>query len=213
MSYFSKFPSINYQSKEVINIFDSVIMKYREVENNALYYKYSIAPGEKPEHVAYDKYGRADLHWIILLSNRIVDPNFDWYLSQREVEQNALVKYANIYDIHHYVYIGDGTDSVAVQDYDSNPEVEGEVLPGDPVRFKYGEILDSYYVDVELEAYKLANDGALPVFVSPVTNIQYEFDQNDLRREINIISEQHVPQIISNFDVMLSDPDLYLTTI
>lgn len=213
MEYFNNFERINYNSQEVVNIFDSILMKYREIDNNALYFKYNIQAGEKPEHIAYDIYGNAKLHWILLLTNRIVDPNFDWYLTQWEVEELAKSKYANIYNIHHYIYIGDGTDGVAQQDYDSEPGVEGERLPGDPIRFKYGEWLDSYYVDVELETYKAANSGQLPAFVSPVTNLQYEIDENDDRQEINVISPEHIGDILVNFETMLNDPNLYLTTI
>jgi len=188
-------------------------MKYQQIENNAIYYKYSIKEGERPEHIAYDAYGKAAYHWIILLTNRIVDPNFDWYLTQWEVERLAETKYDDVNDIHHYIYIGDGTDEVANPNYDDEPAVEGERIPGDPVRFKYGEWLDSYYVNVELPAYKLANNGQLPLFVSPVTNLQYELDENETRREIKLIHENHVGKIIKNFEEMLADPNLFVTTI
>lgn len=213
MAYFTNFDRVVYSDKQMVNIFDSIIMKYKQIDDNSLYFRYSLREGERPEHVAHDVYGEAKWHWIILLTNKIVDPNFDWYLSKNEVTANAAAKYDDINDIHHYIYIGDGTDGVAVQDYDSEPPVEGERYPGDPVRFKYGEVLDSWYVNVELEAYKLANSGQLPAFVSPVTNLQYELDENETRREINVISENHIGQILTNFEKMLADPDLYLTTI
>ena len=204
MSYFTKFDQINYNNALVRNIFDSVIMKYNRVERNSLYYKYSIEEGERPEHIAYNLYGNAKYHWIILLTNKIVDPNFDWYLSKNEVEALAKSKYNDMNDIHHYVYIGNGTDGLAIQNY----------TPGiDAVQYKYGDILSNYYVQKDLEEYKIANGGNLPEFVSPVTNFQYEIEENDKRREIKIISEIHIPKILTSFDQLMDDDTLYLVTI
>lgn len=190
MSYFDKFTRINYQDKRVVNIFDSIIMKYQDISRNSLFYKYSIIEGEKPEHIAYNIYGDATLHWIILLTNKIVDPNFDWYLTNWEVEANTEQKYVDGKNgIHHYEVL---------VDFD---------------RFKAGDWTDSYYDEVELVEYKAANGGELPIEISPITNYNYESDENEKRREINIISVNHISKIISNFEAMLTDENIYLTTI
>lgn len=190
MPYFDKFKRINYQDEEVINIFDSILMKYKEISHNSLYFKYSIKEGEKPEHIAFDLYGDATLHWVILLTNKIVDPNFDWYLSNWEVEANTKQKYVDGKNgLHHYEVL---------KDFD---------------RFKEGDWTDSYYNEVELVEYLAANNNQLPVEITPITNYQYEYAENEKRREINVIAPNHIGIITSNFDEMLSDENIYLRTI
>lgn len=204
MSYFKKFEKINYKDRRVVNIFDSIILKYREVEQNSLYFKYNIKEGERPEHIAYDFYGDSRLHWIILLTNRVADPYFDWYLTSQELKKLAEKKYDDINEIHHYEYIGDGTDTLA------NPALSDDV---DAIRYKYGEWLDSWYVQKELPVYLSENNYELPQYVTPVTNYGYESNENEKRREINLISQEHIGKILLNFDKMLSDNNLYLTTV
>jgi len=188
MAYFDKFSKINYQDQLVVNIFDSIIMKYRELDYTNIYFKYNLKPGEKPEHVAYDFYGSETLHWILLLTNKIVDPMFDWYLSYNELVDNAKTKYNNIYETHHYEVI---------EAFD---------------RFKVGDWTDSWYDEVELPDY-IAINGELPHNITPISNLMYEEQLNEEKRIINVISEEHIQTIVRDFELMLSDDYIYLTEI
>lgn len=60
-------------------------------ENASTYYEYEIKEGETPELLAHKLYGSSELHWIILLLNNIIDPYYDWPMSQ-----NVFKKYLNI---------------------------------------------------------------------------------------------------------------------
>ena len=54
---------------------------------------YEIQDGERPETLSHRVYGRADLHWLILLFNEIQDPTFEWPLSSAEMEDYLSEKY------------------------------------------------------------------------------------------------------------------------
>lgn len=58
------------------------------------YAEYSIADGEKPEHIAHRVYGRTDYHWIVLMFNEIHDPYFSWPLSSSEFERHMEKTYS-----------------------------------------------------------------------------------------------------------------------
>lgn len=184
MSFFKNFERINYQDQTVVNIFNSILMKYNEIDTNSLYFKHTIQPGEKPEHIAYDVYKNANLHWIILLANKIVDPNFDWYLSGLEVGVNTASKYDNSDGHHHYREVGEAHDHF-VSDY-TEYDILTKKTAGDPD----------------------AEDG----YVS-VTNLVWEIGENDKKQIINIISPTHVPRILIALEEMLSDDTLYLQVI
>lgn len=64
------------------------------VKNNiSLYEPYRVKDGESPESLAYDFYGDAEKHWIILAANNIVDPFFDWVMEDQLISAYATKKY------------------------------------------------------------------------------------------------------------------------
>ena len=42
-----------------------------------LYYNYTYKDHDRPEHIAQKYYGDEELHWLILITNNIFDPNFE----------------------------------------------------------------------------------------------------------------------------------------
>ena len=55
--------------------------------------EYTVQDEEKPEHIAYRVYGRADYHWIVLMFNEIHDPYFSWPMSTNELERHMAKTY------------------------------------------------------------------------------------------------------------------------
>lgn len=103
MSYFSNFPKILYSTalgvknyKIVPNILAKTIFRSDIFNNSSIYYPYSVKDGEKPEDIAAKLYGDETKHWIILLSNNIVDPQYDWVLSTSAFNDYILKKYSSI---------------------------------------------------------------------------------------------------------------------
>lgn len=96
MGYFNNFPVLNYslsstelKSKVCRDILVST--KFFDIVSNAekranIFVDHIIKDGEKPEHIAYKAYGSSELHWIILLSNQIINPYYDWPLSTRDLD-------------------------------------------------------------------------------------------------------------------------------
>ncbi len=48
--------------------------------NTAVYYEYNIQDSDTPEIIASKFYGDSEKHWVVLMLNQIVDPQFDWPL-------------------------------------------------------------------------------------------------------------------------------------
>lgn len=107
--YFEKFGRINYKpdtqysSQTVVNIFNSVIAQFEPVYNTFLYYYYDVIEGERPEDVAYKAYGDSSLNWIVILLNNVVNPYYDWVLTQQELESMVDDKYDDPNGIHHFI--------------------------------------------------------------------------------------------------------------
>jgi len=46
--------------------------------------------------------------------------------------------------------------------------------------------------------------GSLPSHINPITNLEYEVDENNKKREITIISTKYISQFYTNFSKMLA---------
>ena len=49
-------------------------------ENSSTFYPYRIKDSDTPEIIASKYYNDPEKHWIILLFNDIIDPQYDWPL-------------------------------------------------------------------------------------------------------------------------------------
>ena len=61
-----------------------------------------IQDGETPEQIAYKLYGSVNYHWVIMITNSIVNISKEWPLSSNVLSNYIESKYDDIYAIHHY---------------------------------------------------------------------------------------------------------------
>ena len=108
MTYFSKFPKIPYSSdgtkvyKMTPDLLRRVGFRQQAVANAFRMRKYYVRAGETPESVADKFYGDPRLHWVILISNNIIDRYHDWPLTEGQLMQFVDDKYDNPNGVHHY---------------------------------------------------------------------------------------------------------------
>lgn len=57
-------------------------------ENSSAFYPYRIKDSDTPEIIASKYYGNPERHWMVLLFNDIIDPQYDWPLPY-----NTFIKY------------------------------------------------------------------------------------------------------------------------
>ncbi|NBR22608.1 MAG: hypothetical protein EBU08_02235, partial [Micrococcales bacterium] len=62
--------------------------------NTAVYYEYNIQDSDTPEIIANKFYGDSEKHWVVMMLNDIVDPQFDWPLDQRTIISYINEKYS-----------------------------------------------------------------------------------------------------------------------
>jgi hypothetical protein len=102
---FESFPRINYTlddgetNQVVVDIFKRVILSKEFQENNSYFEKYEVLDGETPENVSFRFYGTQDLYWLVLLTNNIVDPRYEWPLSEQNLIKFVESKYGTSKDI------------------------------------------------------------------------------------------------------------------
>jgi hypothetical protein len=108
MAYFKPFPTIDYDPignnthKTIKDILIRVKIKDVVKQNRAVFSKYDVKEGQRPEDVAYEQYGNTEFHWIVLMMNEMIDPYYDWPMGLRDLERFVAAKYSDVNAIHHY---------------------------------------------------------------------------------------------------------------
>jgi hypothetical protein len=99
--YFNYFPKTLYSLEDKSSKLDSitnVIARFafedKLKENSAAFYKYQIKDSDTPEIIASKYYNSPERHWIVLLFNNIIDPQWDWPLTDRVFNEYVDKKYS-----------------------------------------------------------------------------------------------------------------------
>jgi hypothetical protein len=94
--YFSNFPLVEYNGVALRNIMLKTNIIKELFLGQSIFYTYEVKDGEKPSMVAYNYYGSVDYTWLVMISNQMIDPYFDWILSDEEFQQFIISKYNSI---------------------------------------------------------------------------------------------------------------------
>ena len=195
--FFSKFPLLAY-TLDNKNTYQGVPDILRRVKfsgqlknNDAFFDKYDVKDGETPEILADKFYGDSNFHWIILMSNDIIDPRFDWPMSFNMLNEYCKGKYgeSEVYHIHHYAnqaeYVVNGYRLVYQESTFNNPI---------PIVIQSSGIFSS----------PIVTQNALTTLY-PITNFMYEDSLNEKRRRISILKPELVSGIDSDFNKIIKE--------
>lgn len=178
--YFQDFPKIPYDIDKKGNTVDvtNIFVRYKIIDifkkQQAVYYEYSVKDGERPDVIAAKYYEDASLDWIILLVNNIIDPQFDWPLDNRSFKNFIAKKYGSMAtamsQTHHYEQITQQQDVT----------FDGKIIP------------EEFY-EIDLKTYNALADSEKRI----VTSYTYEERINEAKRDIKLLSVDHVFPLLS----------------
>jgi hypothetical protein len=202
--YFNFFPRTVYSLSDkstsadfVTNIIARFGFEKSLKENSNVYYPYDIQDGDTPETIANKYYGSSERHWVVLLFNDIIDPQYDWPLDQR-----TIIKYIND------KYTANGTANVSPQTgilwSQSNVKSYYKVVK----RITNNSTKDTIEEKLELDAntyanvaisnttYTLQNGTTVTQTISKETETYYEYEVNlnESKRRIRLLRSEIVSQ-------------------
>ena len=187
--YFSIIPNVSYDEKPISYPFsesDFVVAKnffrrYKvndDIFSNVVYFKkYSIKDGERPETLAHKLYGNVFYDWVILLTNNMVNAQYDWPLNNYELYQTLESEYDDPYsEIHHY-------ETAAIGQYGAGLHVDETFYNGQ---------------------HKVNIDGTITLkngneICSPITVAEYYSRENEKKREIYILKKSYLRSFVNDF--------------
>jgi len=186
MGYFRELPELYYQSflsnsnssqnyLLVKNLFRRC--KLRDDLQNVftIFNKYEIVEGARPDTVAEEMYGSAELDWVVLMTAGIVNARDEWPLSDKEIYDYALDVYGNdLNDIHHY-------ETKEVKDQNGKL-----ILPK-------GKTVDSTFTIPDPDDYRLTLNP-----ITGVSNYEYEVIKNNKKRSIYLLKPGYLQQFLND---------------
>lgn len=189
MGYFRELPDLEYQSflsdrissdsyLRVKNLFRRVKLRDDLQNSITVFDKYKIKDGARPDLVAEELYGRADLDWVVLITAGIINIKNDWPLSDRDIYKFSENKYgiSGLTEIHHY-------ETTEVKD-----SLGRLILPAGKV------------VDADFTIYDPNDENRLNTLnpVVGVTNYEYEVQKNDEKRTIYVLRSNYLQQFLND---------------
>ena len=187
MGYFRELPEVDYQSflsdsnssqnyLRVKNLFRR--NKLRDDLQNVftIFDKYEIVEGARPDTVAEEFYGSAELDWVVLMSANITRVRDQWPLSNRDLYKYAENKYGitGLSSVHHY-------ETTEVKDSSNRL-----ILPG-------GKVVD--------EDFTIPDPSNTATTLNPVININnydYEVRKNNEKSSIYILKPSYLQQFLND---------------
>jgi len=186
MGYFRELPELDYQSflsdsnsssnyLRVKNLFRRCKLRDDLQSIFTLFNKYEIVEGARPDTVAEELYGDAELDWVVLMTAGIINVRNEWPLSDRQIYNYSLELYGTqLNDVHHY-------ETREVKD--ANGRL---ILPK-------GKVVDS--------TFRIPNPDSYISTISPIngiSNYEYEVRKNDAKRSIFLLKESYLQQFLND---------------
>ena len=196
--YFNYFPKTIYTSNDsgsvdlVTNITSRFAFGQELKENTSVYYKYDIKDSDTPEIIAAKMYGSAEKHWVVLMLNNIVDPQFDWPL-----QYDTLIKYINAKYANNAVANNQTGLEWAGANSHSYYKIETRTTDSTGSFLETKLELDSNtYANVQstITNITLGDGNAITITISkePKSYYEYEIEENEKKRTINILKPEFV---------------------
>jgi hypothetical protein len=209
--YFNFFPTTVYSSNNrtsgldaVTNIIARFSFEQKLKENSSAFYKYDIQDSDTPEIIASKYYDSPERHWIVLLFNDIIDPQYDWPLDSRTIIEYIDSKYSapeyadtantsvsglswakNINNVKSYYKTitttnSDGTENFQKFEVDANTYAN---------------------VGTTTTSFTLQNGSTIRQTISTETESHYEFEieENEKKRTISLLKSEFIPAVEKEF--------------
>jgi hypothetical protein len=208
MGYFRELPELDYQSflsdktssqsyLRVKNLFRRNKLRDDLKGVFTIFNKYEIVDGARPDTVAEEFYGDAELDWVVLMTAGIINVRNEWPLSNYQ-----LYKYAeNLYgtalnDIHHY-------ETVEVKDPDGKLILPAKKVV--PLDFKIQYYYNNEYYTNDSTILG-ANVIKIPNPIIGVSNYEYESIKNDEKSSIYLLKPSYLQQFLNDMrEIMIYD--------
>lgn len=94
--YFTRFPQIEYSNTVCLDLTKRAALKGDGRESPYVFYPYTVKNELRSDHVSEFYYNDAELDWLVLLSNDVIDPYYDWYMGEERFSDFIKDKFGSV---------------------------------------------------------------------------------------------------------------------
>jgi len=207
--FFNYYPKTFYTSntqsagtETVTNIIARFGFEKELKENQSAYYKYVVKDSDTPEIIADKFYDNPERHWMVLLFNDIIDPQYDWPL-----------QYSQFISFVNQKYSANGAANTTVQTglewaQDTN-NIKEYFKVVTRTSSDGTQIIEKLQVDANTYAnvgssqtsYSLADGTTITESISTETKTWYDYENevNEAKREIKLLKKEFIPEVEKEF--------------
>ena len=196
--YFRNIPNFEYVNRtkdgqyisnytQVKNFFKKGKLREDIFQDLTVFQKYNIKGDDRPDNVANEVYGSADLDWVVMMSNNMINVYNEWPMTQASLDIFLMDKYGDVETLnetHHY-------ESNEVKD------TTGVVIFPRGVRVSAAQSV-SYHEPITDEQ----------VTVNPisraVSNLEYEENENNKKRRIFLLKPMYLNVVYDDLEEMMT---------
>lgn len=185
-TFFKKMPRVNYQFKidgvvekhDIVNTSIKYILSYQKSKNTSDIYKFAWVDGLRPDSFADRYYGKDGLFWLGLFSAGVYDIHNELPRTDQQLLDHLSIKYVNDQAYTQYCiarnYIKDEQSMYSFLYETTHHYVDEQ-----------GDVVDGLYYGSD--ALPLSPQPNLPPNGTPVSIMDYEIEENEKKRYVNII--------------------------
>jgi len=196
--YFRNIPNFEYVNRtkdgqyisnytQVKNFFKKGKLREDIFQDLTVFQKYNVKGDDRPDNVANEVYGSADLDWVVMMSNNMINVYNEWPMTQASLDIFLMDKYGDVETLnetHHY-------ESNEVKD------TTGVVIFPRGVRVSVAQSV-SYHEPITDEQ----------ITVNPisraVSNLEYEENENNKKRRIFLLKPMYLNVVYDDLEEMMT---------
>lgn len=200
-AFFQNFPTITYNDNKLKNIVLNAKFVNEVFDKFDSFYPYIVEDWERPDTIAHDYYGSSEYYWVVLMSNNIYDPLYEWPLSYDMFKKHLRKKYGKSAEelkseVLHYIYKGiygnsESEEQIARKSW-TMPVETYDILTANNVPAA---------ADLGVTSTSVIEDETTQIFVGsawePVYVYDYELELNEAKRSIKLLDSSYLRQVES----------------
>src|SRR6266404_8093910 len=95
-TYFRNFNTIAYANTPAVDLTERIVVQRSTQYNPYIFYPLDISDGVRPDMVAYTNWGDPFTSWVLYLTNDIIDPYYEYYLTREQFINFINDKYGTV---------------------------------------------------------------------------------------------------------------------
>ena len=184
--YFSYFPKGVHTERLVTDITRRVDFRQTTLADPYAFHPYQIVGDDRAEDIARYYYGSVEYTWLVWLSNKVIDPYYEWPMSYTNFIRYLKKKYET----------QSGTTGQGVIEWTQNEQITSNII-------NYRNIEDPE-ITITPKTWELKTDIVAEEW-EPIRYYRYEDEINNDRRLIQLIDDRYTRIILKEIKELLND--------